>query len=210
VLEHEVTAETLAGADFDAVVVAAGSTWSPSGFSVFRPDRDGMPGCEVANVLGIGEAARRAIEDPRALGSRVVIVDETGAYLPVGLAELLADAGVAAEVMTPLAMVGEQLAATADLPYVYPRLHAKGVRLTPQTLPERFDGSQLEVVHVWSGEHSVRAADSVVFATLRTPNDGLYRVLRGQLADVRRVGDALAPRTVGAVIYEGEELGRAL
>jgi hypothetical protein len=139
-----------------------------------------------------------------------VIVDETGAYLPVGLAELLADAGVAVEVMTPLMMVGEQLAATADLPYVYPRLYAKGVRLTTQSLPERFDGDALEVVHVWSGEHSERAVDTLVFATLRTPNDGLYQELRERLADVRRVGDALAPRTVGAVIYEGEELGRAL
>jgi ribulose 1,5-bisphosphate synthetase/thiazole synthase len=209
-LRCQAAPEMLAEQDFDAVVVAAGSTWSSSGFSVFRPDRDGVPGCEAANVFGIGEAARLAIEDPRALGTRVVIVDETGAYLPVGLAELLADADVEVEVMTPLSMVGDQLAVTADLPYVYPRLHAKGVRLTTHSLPERFDGSALEVVHLWSREHSVRAVDSVVFATLRTPNDDLYRVLRGQLADVRRVGDALAPRSVGAVIYEGEELGRVL
>jgi NADPH-dependent 2,4-dienoyl-CoA reductase/sulfur reductase-like enzyme len=209
-LEAEIGADALASAAFDAVVVAAGSTWLSTGFSVFRPDRDCMPGHEADNVLGIGEAARRAIEDPRALGSRVAIVDETGSYLPVGLAELLADAGAAVEVLTPLMMVGEQLAPTGDLPYVYPRLYAKGVRLTTQTLPERFDGEALDVVHVWSGERGRRAVDTVVFATLRTPNDELYRELRGRLADVRRVGDALAPRTVGAVIYEGEELGRAL
>jgi hypothetical protein len=139
-----------------------------------------------------------------------VIVDETGAYLPVGLAELLADAGAAVDVVTPLAMVGDQLVPTGDLSYVYPRLYAKGVRLTTHSLPERFDGGELEVVHLWSREQSVHTVDTLVFATLRTPNDGLYRELRGAVAEVCRVGDALAPRSVGAVIYEGEELGRAL
>ncbi len=210
-LGHEVAAKTLPREQFDAVVVASGSSWCSSGFSVFRPDRDGVPGCrDAANVLGIDEAARRATEDPLALGTRVVIVDETGAYLPVGLAELLADAGATVEVVTPLAMVGDQLVSTGDLSYVYPRLFAKGVRLTPHSLPERFNGGELEVVHLWSREQSVHTVDTLVFATLRTPNDGLYRALHGALADVRRVGDALAPRSVGAVIYEGEELGRTL
>jgi hypothetical protein len=206
----DANAEALSGDAFDAVVIAAGATWSASGFSVFRPDRETMPGHDAGGVLGLDEAARRAIDDPRSLGARVVSVDETGAYLPGGLAELLADAGVAVEVMTPAMMVGEQLAVTSELPFVYPRLHAKGVRLTTQTLPERYDGDRLEIQQLWSGEREVREADTVVFSTLRTANDELYHRLRVERADVRRVGDALAPRSVAAVIYEGEELGRAL
>jgi hypothetical protein len=50
----------------------------------------------------------------------------------------------------------------------------------------------------------------VVFSTVRTPNDELHRRLREESTDVRRAGDALAPRSVAAVIYEGEALGRAL
>jgi len=209
-LGREATPERLLEEGFDAIVVATGSTWSSTGFSPFRPDREGMPGHEAENVLGLDAAARRAIEDPRSLGANVVIVDETGAYLPVGLAELLADAGAQVELVTPLMMVGEQLAATSDLPYVYPRLYAKGVRMTTQSMPERFDGARLELIHLWSRERSERVVDSVVFSTLRTPNDDLYRRLRGEATDLRRAGDALAPRSVAAVIYEGEALGRAL
>jgi 2,4-dienoyl-CoA reductase-like NADH-dependent reductase (Old Yellow Enzyme family) len=209
-LEREMTAESFSRWGFDAIVVATGATWVSTGFSPFRPERDAMPGYEAENVLGIGEAARRAIEDPHALGASVVIIDETGAYLPVGLAELLADAGAAVEVMTPLPVVGEQLAATSDLPFVYPRLFAKGVRLTTQSMPECFDGARLEVSHVWSGERTERAVDTVVFSTLRTPSDAIYQQLRSQSVDVRRVGDALAPRSVAAIIYEAEEFGRAL
>ena len=204
------TAERLLEDGFEAIVVATGATWSSTGFSPFRPDREGMPGHEAENVLGLDAAAGRAIEDRQALGASVVIVDETGAYLPVGLAELLVDAGVQVEIVTPLMMVGDQLAVTGDLPFVYPRLYAKGVRMTTQSMPEHFDDGRLELAHLWSGERSERLVDTVVFSTLRTSNDELDRRLRGEMADVRRAGDALAPRSLAAVIYEGEALGRAL
>ena len=44
----------------------------------------------------------------------------------------------------------------------------------------------------------------------RVPQDTLYRDLEGRLADVRCIGDALAPRDTAAAIFEGESVGRAL
>ena len=205
-----VTPQMLALERSAVLVVATGSTWSSTGFSPYRPERERVLGSEQDHVLGLGHACVRALQDPRALGARVAIVDESGAYLPVGLAELLADAGAEVAIITPLMMVGEQLAVTSELPYVYPRLYEKGVRLIPQSSPEEIGADGLTVTHLWSGELSEHAADTVVMATLRTADDGLYVALRRERNDLHRVGDALAPRSTAAVIYEGEALGREL
>ncbi len=65
-------------------------------------------------------------------------------------------------------------------------------------------------------------AHSVVMSVLRTPVDALYRSLAGSGGDgvvrdhlgapssIIRLGDALAPRTPAAAIYEGEAIGRSL
>ena len=42
-----------------------------------------------------------------------------------------------------------------------------------------------------------------MLALTRTPDDALHRALHGRLPDVRRIGDALAPRRTAEVIYEG-------
>src|SRR5207247_198592 len=91
----------------EVVVCATGSSWDRSGFSAYRLGRDGIPGAERSHVLDVATATRRALEAPASLGERVLVVDESAAYLPVGLAEVLADAGVDVEVLTPHLFVGE-------------------------------------------------------------------------------------------------------
>jgi hypothetical protein len=49
-----------------------------------------------------------------------------------------------------------------------------------------------------------------VMSVLRIPNDGLFSAAEAALENVTRIGDAVAPRDVTAVIYDGEELGRRL
>lgn len=194
----------------DVVVVAAGSSWDGDGFSPLRPERIGIPGFEQEHVIDLGTAAQRALADPAALGKRVLIVDETGMYLPVGLAELLADGGAEVELLSPNATVGFDLERTNDVAYVFPRLVSKGVRLTPQHHVERIDGTTVTVRRQWQTTTEQREADTVVLSVLRTPRDELHHALLAAGVDSRRVGDAIAPRTTAAVLYEGEELGRAL
>jgi hypothetical protein len=47
---------------------------------------------------------------------------------------------------------------------------------------------------------------------MRLPNDELYRTVLETVdsANVQRVGDALAPRKLEAVMYEAEKLGREI
>jgi 2,4-dienoyl-CoA reductase-like NADH-dependent reductase (Old Yellow Enzyme family) len=195
----------------DVVVCATGSHWSRDGASLTRPDRGPVPGCESAHVLDIATAAERALADPRTLGAAVVIVDESGEHLPLGLADVLSAAGVRVEIVTSAAVVGQNALTMLDAPHVLGRLAARDVELSAGYLLERVEGDAVELAQVWSGRPARRAAvDSVVLSMGRVPDDRLFTSLCGLVADLRRVGDALAPRRTVEVIYEAEKVGREL
>ena len=204
--------ETLVADRFDAVVCANGSTWERNGYSPMRPERDAIPGAEQDRVLDIATAIELALADPRSLGSRVLIVDETDGYLPVGLAEILAAAGVAVEIVTPHLFAGADLLGTLDMAHVIPRIKGLGVEITAQQFVERIDGRSVELYDVWGVARRTVEVDTVVIAMMRRPNDELYLELAGADAPftVHRVGDAVAPRKLEAVIFEGEELARTI
>ncbi len=52
--------------------------------------------------------------------------------------------------------------------------------------------------------------DAIVAAAGGVADDHLYTELRGRVADLRMVGDCVAPRTALEAIYEGHAAGRAL
>ena len=195
----------------DAVVVATGARWDCDGRSQFRPGQMRLPGTEQENVIDVGTATERALADARALGQRVVILEETGFYLPLGLAEILAAADIEVEILTPRAMVGEDVMRTLDLSYVMPRLEEAGVRCSGHMNVEKIEGSTVHVRSIWgTRSRAIEGVDTVVISMLRSPDDALYRALEGRIADLHRVGDVVAPRRPIQSMYEGEELGRAL
>ena len=209
----EATAELLRAEGAEAVVCATGSTWDANGFTAFRPDRpDGIPGHGQAHVLDVATAVERALADPLALGRSVLIADATGTYLPLGLADLLAQAGVAVEVVSYQNVVGEYLHSNLEAGWVLPRLRAQGVRLSPQSWLERIavGGGGATVYEVWGGEQREVAADTVVVSLLRTPADALFQEIRAAFPEVHRIGDCWAPRKAEDAIYEGEKVGREL
>ncbi len=211
-LGEEATVETLLASGPDAVVCATGSSWDCTGFSAGRPDRERMPGADEGHVLDVDTAARAALEDPASLGDKVIILDDTGGYLPLGLAEMLGQAGAGVEVLSRFATIGDQAAATGDLAWMLPRLTATGVRLSPNHFIESVDGRRVEVYETLGGRtRLVDDVSTVVLSMLRSPVDGLFHDLRknGRF-EVHRIGDAVAPRSAAEAIYEGERLGRAL
>jgi len=206
------TKELLAQEKPDAVVCATGSAYTTAALSPYRPERMAIPGSDQNNVIDVSTATKRALQDPTSLGKRVVIVDETAAYLPLGLAEVLAAQGGAdVEVITPHLFVGEDLVRTQDMAILFPRLVAAGVKLTAQHGIEKIEGNTVEVYNLWGGAQRIIAdVNTVVISMLRTPNDALFNHIREGFQAVHRVGDVVAPRKPMAVIYEGEKLGREI
>lgn len=210
-LGEAATAELLEDLGVDAVACATGSTWDRSGYSSFRPEREQIPGADQPNVIDVGTATVRALSDPSTLGERVLILDGSGFYLPLGLAELLVAAGASVDVVSRHPSVGEELQQNLEAAIVLPRLVAAGVTLRPQHFVEAIDGESVEIYGIW-GEPPVRieGVSSVVLSLARTPCDDLFNELESTSLTVHRIGDALAPRKVADAIYDGEKLGRKL
>lgn len=216
----DVTVESLRHAEASDVVIATGASYERTGLSMYRPERERIPGADSARVVDVGTAAKRALDGPHALGSRVLILEETGAHLAFGLAELLAEAGTEVEILSPRMFAGERLFRNLDINYVFPRLKKLGVRITSQCFvdairPSPTDATRVDAVvyDVWAGPEAVearRGLDTVVMSILRVPNDALYVAAKSTFPEVVRIGDAAAPRDVTAAIFDGEECGRAL
>ena len=140
-----------------------------------------------------------------------MIVDETGTFLPLGVAELLARGGAQVEVVTRLPVVGQEVRDTMEGPTTFPRLEQAGVRFEAGVFTERLEGDRLDLVSVW-GTHrrSVQGVTAVVMAMLRSPQDALWRELAAAGLEAQRIGDALAPRAAADAIHDGELAARAL
>ena len=163
-------------------------------------------------MIGLGTALARAREDATALGRRVVIADETGAYPALGLAEALALAGAEVHFITPApAIGGPNLVSELELPHLLPRLRTLGVTLTVTHDIDRIDGSAVVVSDSLGGAgYRLAGVDTVVLALGRTPRIALHEALLTAIPRVELVGDARSPRTTEAVIYEAELLARSL
>ena len=209
-LGAEATLSSLEELAPDVVVYATGSTWDCTGFTSFRYDRQTMPGVEQDNVLDIGTATDRALADPKSLGKRVTIVDETGDYLPLGLAELIGAAGATVEVLTWRLFVGENVHGAFEAAHVLPRLSKLDVTLTGQAFVEKVNGREVEAYETWGSWRRTDEVDTVVLSLLRSPREQLFDESKENFAETHRIGDGLAPRRTIVSIYEGEELGRRL
>jgi len=189
----------------DHVVLATGSTWRTDGFSAKTAFRPGIPGLEHVRVLD----PIQALANPELCGERVLVVDDTGEYTALGLAETLAQAGKTVEVITAGMYLGEKILLTLDVGHLYPRLHALGVTLTPQHIVGAVTEEGAVLTRVWDFQNRVLPVDSIVTVMLRDPETSLAAGLREHF-DVSQIGDCSAPRQVDQAIYEGEMAGRAV
>jgi pyruvate/2-oxoglutarate dehydrogenase complex dihydrolipoamide dehydrogenase (E3) component len=82
------------------------------------------------------------------------------------------------------------------------------VRHVPGHWASRIEPGAVILRDVHTGEERREAADAVVLATGRVPQDGLARALEGKVAQLFTVGDALAARMLAAATYEGHRFAR--
>jgi hypothetical protein len=163
-----------------------------------------MPGAERTLTLW------EALEDPERLGDRVVLVDADGNWPAVATAEHLADLGKRITVVTAQGYTGWRIT-TYSMVAVRDRFHAKGIRVLPFRAVVACEAGRLRLQDATTGEeHVLDGVTGVVVAAGGVASDGLHAALRGRVADLKLVGDALAPRTALEAIYEGHAAGRSV
>ena len=157
------------------------------------PDRPTWAVSGVHDVVDVLDGSA----DPR---GEVLVVDGTGFHEATSVAELLAERGCAVEVVAAAMVVGQDLGLTLHRPMFRRRAAALGIRCTPDTVvlaATRTSAGRVAVtlLHHPTGREHTREVDAVVVATPPRPRVG-----------PNRIGDALAPRRVGAAIADAERL----
>jgi hypothetical protein len=66
------------------------------------------------------------------------------------------------------------------------------------------------VADVFSRKPEGLPVDHVVIRTHGLPNDELYFELEGRVAEVHRIGDAVAVRPADRAIFDGHQIGRRI
>lgn len=198
--------------DADHVYLAVGAYYDDRGVSAWSPQLDEVPGVHAPHVIGIDEAVRRVVKDGGdVLGSHVLIIDESGTYLPLGLAELMAEAGNRVKVLTPQMYVGGELERHLGLPWSMPRLTELGVEFVPQRRLDAVRGTSVITSNLWTEQQiEIEDVSTLVLSVYRRSHTALADELADLGDKVKRVGDALAPRKLAELTYEGELVGRQI
>jgi NADPH-dependent 2,4-dienoyl-CoA reductase/sulfur reductase-like enzyme len=202
------TASSIRAFRADLTVLATGSTWDTSGYSPLQVGRESVPRAAEARIVD----PLTAISGTEDLGERIVIVEENGDCMPIALAIRLAEAGRSVTVVTQQAAVGRRIGpdSTVDFAWLYPRAIRAGVEVVTEVALERIEAHRVILRGVFSPVEQEIAANDVIFCLQRRSDDDLYRTLRQDGAEVRRIGDCVAPREVDDALFDGLRVARAI
>jgi mycofactocin system FadH/OYE family oxidoreductase 2 len=194
----EVDEEMVLQEEPDAVVVATGSVPKEKPF----PGEYSCP--EVVNTQQILNGEVEA-------GEKVLLIDLDGHHQATGTAEFLADQGKTVHILTPSLFVGGKLGPLQDLYLSRQRLAKKGVTFTPDIAVLEIQGTLIKGLNVYSNEMiDFESYDTVVLAAGNDSRDDLYFALKGEVKELHRIGDCVAPRKTDMAIVEGHRVGRLL
>jgi dimethylamine/trimethylamine dehydrogenase len=210
-LESVVTAEQVLDFGFEHVAVATGAGWRADGVGRWhlRPiPLGGIESLTPDDLLAGG----------RPTGERVLVYDDDHYYLGGALAELLALEGRTVTLVTPAARVSEWTVNTMEQPRIHRRLDEVGVRLATSEALVGVEGGSATLACAYTRRERAVDCDAVVLVTARLPHDGLARELLARadewpahrLRSVRAVGDAYAPSTIAAAVWDGRRYAEEL
>jgi len=203
----EATVDLVQASGADGVVVATGALPSRSGFSSVNPLADKLSGVEQENVV----TGWDVIAETGAVGERVVVLDDDGGRYAAGVAEVLLDRGHRVEVVSRFNAVFPSTLYTLDMAHLYGRLFSKGLAYRLNSWAAGIAGTTLTIFNLYTGApETIEGVDTLVLATGAAANDALYFELKGEIANLHRIGDCLAPRKLDHAIYEGYLAGREL
>jgi 2,4-dienoyl-CoA reductase-like NADH-dependent reductase (Old Yellow Enzyme family)/thioredoxin reductase len=191
----------------DVLLVATGGSYREDGRQMVTPGElpTGMNLPHVYNPATLLQASLPSLE-----GKAALVFDDVGRYEAIAAAEHLAQLGAAVTFVTSCPGFAARMQGTNRDVEALARLNRQGMRLltTHQLL-----GIESDFVSVRA--HGLATldrvpADVVVVMTNPEPARSLFDDLRDTVADVRLIGDALAPRDLLAAIHDGHRTARIL
>ncbi len=193
------TADTVGAEGADDVVIATGAQ-APRLTSLAAGSAwmDGVP----EDAVG----AFAALDDPTALGRRVVVVDSDGTAYASGVVLSLLDGRSEIEVVTPFESLFPHVGSGYDRQLLLESLGSHATfRRRVQHVAEAWTPGQLTIRDTLTGARTVLADMDTIVAI--EPRESVLP--EGPMGRARVIGDARAPRTIDAAIFDAVELAYA-
>ncbi len=200
--ESDLTAQDVRDFGADHVVIATGARW--------------LPHLCGANELPSGSLKAPRVYTPDDLAAGVVpegpvaVFDYDSYYLGSAIAESLAHLGV-----TYITTAGAAAAwgfMTNEQPLVHQSFAKKGVALRTLEVVTGFDGAELRLAQIYSGEERRIAVRSLVIVGYRAGGSALHEALvpMARPGHLHLTGDANAPGAIVHAVYQGHKTAREL
>lgn len=201
-LGTEATADDVAAAGADLVVVATGSRPPGTGFQRALPMVDRLPGSERDDAVSI-QAVLRGAAHAR---GHVLVLDDLNDWRGLGTALFLLEEGHDVTIVTSAPVVGGGLYhSAADGPLRERFASLNGV-MRASTVVLDWDGTGATVRSTLSGDEERIAADTLVIAETPVAETSLADELRARGVAFEAIGDCVAPRRASLAFYEAREL----
>jgi len=185
----EVTPELIREKKPDALVIATGSSSSVPN----------VPGVEGENVVMVDDVLSAKV----VTGQRVVVWG--GTQRGIQTAELLHAQGKWVTIVEEANKIGRDIVTTEVMGFRRRLREAKINALTESKIVSISD-KEVTVVDK-EGTERLIPADTVVLTTHRKPDTELWEAMKGEVAEIYKAGDCVAPRKVRAAIQEGFRVG---
>lgn len=149
------------------------------------------------------------------LGRSALVLDDTGNYEALGVAEYLTDQGLSVTLITRLPALAPGMDVPMRVEPALRRLRKRDFTLVTRGRLNTIGEKDCEIGYLEGGPTQSVPADTVVLVSYNEAQDGIYRELGGGTRAkkdfaLKIVGDAYAPRDLLVAIREGHMAGRFL
>jgi 2,4-dienoyl-CoA reductase-like NADH-dependent reductase (Old Yellow Enzyme family)/thioredoxin reductase len=204
------TAQSIKAMGADAVVIAAGSTYSRVGIS--KNQLTEIPGHDLGH--GHVLTPEDLLLDHARVGDKVVIYDNTSYEVGPGIAEMLADQGkevIFVTIDSGFAMSVDELGINK---VITSRLLPK-VQFISHTLLQEIDPEKVVLRNYYTKEITeISDIHNVILLTSKPPHEGLYHELIDEVPELHIIGDAREAKwsvfATDEAVKDGNMIGKML
>ena len=191
----------------DALILATGSLPSDSGYQRAIALREKLPGIELENVWHAEDVMSRAAN----VGKSVLVLDDVGTWKGSGTALYLAEKGHLITIVTPFAVIGQEIVRTSADIALRERLRQHDAKFFTESAVEQWLGDRAEIKDLLNGQTRELPFDTLVLATVNRSFKDLELELADQYTgETHVIGDCLSARQTPAATYEGRKVAMQL
>jgi 2,4-dienoyl-CoA reductase-like NADH-dependent reductase (Old Yellow Enzyme family)/thioredoxin reductase len=209
-LNTEVTPEIVRAANWDAVIISTGSTYSRLGISKNQLTKI------AGHDLGHGHVItpEDLLLDHARVGDKIVVYDNTSYEVGPGIAELLADQGKEVFLVTIDSGLAMSVTELGIDKVITKRLMPK-VKILANTRLNEITPENVVLENFYNGEIStIEGIHNVVLVTSKPPVESLYHALYDQVKELHIIGDARESKwnvfSMDEAIKDGNRIGMTL